>query len=56
MNTPAKETLYKTAIFEGECVALEQWFKDGASYMYRIRKLDGTKELVHAGELSRFCL
>jgi len=56
MNVPAKETLYKTAKFEGEYVALEQWFADGDSYMYRIRRINGSKELVHKSELSNFCL
>ena len=56
MTTPRKETLYKTCKFEGEYVAIEAWFADDDSFMYRIRRIDGTKELVHASECTRFVL
>ena len=52
----SKETLYKTCKFEGQCVAIEAWFQDGDSFMYRIRRIDGTKEIVHSSECSEFCL
>lgn len=50
------EALYKACKFEGEYVAIEAWFADGDSYMYRIRKIDGTNEPVHFSECSDFCL
>jgi hypothetical protein len=53
---PKKETLFKTAMFDGEYVAIEKWFADGESYVYLIRKIDGTKLFVHASECSNFCL
>ena len=52
----SKETLYKTCKFEGQYVAIEAWFRDGDSFMYRIRRIDGTKEIVHFSECSEFCL
>lgn len=55
-NTTKKETLYSTCIFEGQYVAIEAWFADGDSYMYRVRRIDGTKELVHFSECSNFVL
>lgn len=51
-----KQQLYKTCKFEGEYVAIEAWFADGGSCVYRIRRIDGTKELVHASECTDFCL
>lgn len=55
-STPKKETLYKTCKFEGEYVAIEAWFSDGETFVYRIRKTDGTKELVHSSECTNFVL
>ncbi len=51
-----KQQLYKTCKFEGQYVAIEAAFKDGNSWMYRVRKINGTKELVHSSECTEFCL
>jgi len=56
-----KETLYKTCVFEGQRVDILQvlvgpWYQDGDSYMYRVRRIDGTNEIVHASECSEFAL
>lgn len=51
-----KQQLYKTCKFDGEYVAIEAAFKDGDSWMYRIRRINGTKELVHECECTNFVL
>lgn len=38
--------------YDGEEVTIEAWYTDGESAMYRIKRADGTTELVHSSECS----
>ena len=58
-SIPSKWTLYTSAMYEGKPVQILAYYGSPAidlDITYKVRKLDGTIDLVHRTEMSRYIL